>query len=322
MSTPPGSSATVTITVTIGTALGTSTDSDTKTATTTGTAVAVFAPDSPPFFASQYNTMQISFAATTFNFQFFCIPIFGCQNLNATITNLQFTLVEPACAGIAGDGTTSFGNALMHIAGDYSTSGIAVTSGVLDLTAPASFSGHISYPGADSVTLDQLAMANQSFVVPPELLPAGVNSLTIVIAPALGNTTFTGTYAASPEDFDADNDGSFDSCDSCTDTDGDGWGNPGFPANTCTSDNCPDVFNKDQLDTDGNGIGDACEAGPPCPADISPQPDGDGLVNVGDLLAVIANWGGGAGNIADVNVDGAVDVLDLLAVIGAWGTCP
>ncbi len=59
------------------------------------------------------------------------------------------------------------------------------------------------------------------------------------------------------EDFDADGIG--DACDNCTDTDGDGFGNPGFPVNTCSDDNCPDVSNPDQKDNDGDGIGDACD---------------------------------------------------------------
>ena len=53
----------------------------------------------------------------------------------------------------------------------------------------------------------------------------------------------------------------------------------------------------------------------PCSEDIN----GDGDVNVTDLLAVIANWGSkGEG---DVNSDGVVDVSDLLAVVAAWGDC-
>jgi hypothetical protein len=57
----------------------------------------------------------------------------------------------------------------------------------------------------------------------------------------------------------------------------------------------------------------------PCPADIS---GGDGFVNIADLLLVIAQWGGGAGNPADVNGDGAVNIADLLSVISSWGPCP
>jgi hypothetical protein len=55
-----------------------------------------------------------------------------------------------------------------------------------------------------------------------------------------------------------------------------------------------------------------------CPADVA---GGDGVVNITDLLFVIANWGGGAGNPADINGDSTVDIADLLSVIAAWGNC-
>ena len=58
------------------------------------------------------------------------------------------------------------------------------------------------------------------------------------------------------EDRDYDHIG--DACDPCTDTDGDGFGDPGFPANTCPDDNCPFKSNADQRDSDGDGVGDAC----------------------------------------------------------------
>ena len=50
------------------------------------------------------------------------------------------------------------------------------------------------------------------------------------------------------------------------------------------------------------------------PADVN----GDGAVDVIDLLAVLAAWGACAGCAEDVNADGVVDVLDLLEVLGAW----
>jgi hypothetical protein len=54
----------------------------------------------------------------------------------------------------------------------------------------------------------------------------------------------------------------------------------------------------------------------PCPADVN----NDGMVDVLDLLAVLAAWGA-AGGPEDINGDGIVDVLDLLALLGAWGPC-
>jgi len=52
-----------------------------------------------------------------------------------------------------------------------------------------------------------------------------------------------------------------------------------------------------------------------CPEDTN----GDGVVNVSDVLAAIGNWGGnGAG---DVDGSGVVDVSDILAMVSAWGPC-
>jgi hypothetical protein len=49
--------------------------------------------------------------------------------------------------------------------------------------------------------------------------------------------------------------------------------------------------------------------------------DGDGQVDVTDLLSVIRDWGYCSGCAADTNNDGRVDVRDLLDILSGWGPC-
>ena len=87
---------------------------------------------------------------------------------------------------------------------------------------------------------------------------------------------------SNPDQADFDVDATGDACDACTDTDGDGFGNPGFPANTCEDDICPTVPDPDQADTDEDGFGDACDN---CPLVDNPgqeDADADGIGDVCD----------------------------------------
>jgi hypothetical protein len=56
----------------------------------------------------------------------------------------------------------------------------------------------------------------------------------------------------------------------------------------------------------------------PCPWDL----DGDGMVGITDLLALLPEWGTDPGGPPDFDGDGMVGITDLLALLAAWGPCP
>jgi hypothetical protein len=75
----------------------------------------------------------------------------------------------------------------------------------------------------------------------------------------IGNACDNCPSIHNPGQYDSDRDGIGNDCDQCTDTDGDGYGNPGYAANTCPDDNCPTIQNPGQVDSDFDGAGDACD---------------------------------------------------------------
>ncbi len=101
---------------------------------------------------------------------------------------------------------------------------------------------------------------------------------------------------------DADGDAIGDACDTCTDTDGDGFSDPGFPASTCPLDLCPNDPLKSapgacgcgvpDTDTDGDGTPNCNDGCPNDPLKIAPgtcgcgtpdtDTDGDGTPNCND----------------------------------------
>jgi hypothetical protein len=127
--------------------------------------------------------------------------------------------------------------------------------------------------------------------------------------------------AFNPNQEDADFDGIGDSCDICTDTDGDGYGNPGFPANTCADDNCPYAYNPGQEDTDGNGVGDACDVGC-CVAPIRGNVDGDPTeaINIADLTFLVDflfrnGYPLPCAEEGDIDGNGSVNIADLTSLV-------
>jgi len=59
------------------------------------------------------------------------------------------------------------------------------------------------------------------------------------------------------------------------------------------------------------------EDGAACPADLN----GNDVVDVSDLLALLGQWGSCEQCAEDLDGNGSVDVADLLTLLGAWGAC-
>jgi hypothetical protein len=146
---------------------------------------------------------------------------------------------------------------------------------------------------------------------------------------ALYSNAFTilGSPVAAPP-VDTDGDGVPDETDNCptvsnpdqADSNGNGIGDAcdapdtdgdGVPDET---DNCPTVSNPDQADSNGNGIGDACDV-QPCIGDFN----NSGAIDASDLAILLGAWGGTGG---DLNGSGTTDASDLAILLGGWGNCP
>jgi hypothetical protein len=72
----------------------------------------------------------------------------------------------------------------------------------------------------------------------------------------------------------------------CFDSDGDGFGDPDHPENTCPDDNCPVTYNDDQADGDSDGVGDVCDN---CPEIANAGQDDADADEIGDLCDICPN---------------------------------
>ncbi|MCP4703926.1 MAG: hypothetical protein GY865_04895 [candidate division Zixibacteria bacterium] len=112
----------------------------------------------------------------------------------------------------------------------------------------------------------------------------------------------------------------------CIDTDHDGYGDTDDPLNSCPLDNCPEIYNPEQLDADDDGVGDMCDE---CPFDYNPggeDTDVDGIQDACDNCPDHFNPGqedtngNDVGDLCDYicgDIDGTpeINILDIVFLI-------
>ena len=90
----------------------------------------------------------------------------------------------------------------------------------------------------------------------------------------------------------------------------------GSASTDCNMNGIPDlcdVTSAFSSDLNGNFVPDECE----CSGDV----DGNGRVDVDDIIDVITSWGDTGNSLADVNNDNVVDATDLVIVLAGYGSC-
>lgn len=226
---PAGQTTSLTTTITIvhGT-FGSDSDSQTKTHTIAGTGHLEMPNAAPPFTNVTAQPLVFNVGGANYTFSFFCFPFIGCQTLGVNLTNVTLTLPSASSALAAGTGNFSFANATWDITADYTTSGIDNGTYNLVDVGTATLSGKLT-ANASTVTLNQLSLGTIHFDVPPESLPAGINSIAIDITANLSSNSLVGPWGPACIPADLNCDGEVDGIDLSFILGG--WGGPSGDTN-------------------------------------------------------------------------------------------
>lgn len=221
-----GSTAVLTLTLTIDTAIGTSSDVDSTTQQVTGFARANFDSAVPPFLAMELPELEFNLGTGGVSYELFCLPIFGCQALDITVSDFIIRLDEGGASAPLKGNTAFFPDAPFVSSFNYSVTGDLVNiEGSNVVPDFYSFGTDVLPLKGKDLLMDNLLLQTFSFELDPAELPVGVNSVTIEAQVDLSGTTLFGTLEPSclPGDFN---------CDGCVDG-GDlgfllaAWGTPG-----------------------------------------------------------------------------------------------
>ena len=198
-----GSIVSIELVVEITTALGTDTDADSASKTFTGQGVAVVDSDVPPFLSLDLPSLSFDLGSATFNYEFFCLPIIGCQTLDVTVSNFMIGLDVGGVSGSVEDGTASYPNAPFVSSFDYQVSGIADIDGSNVVPEIYPFSTDVGMSGPDLLITD-ITLEPIVFEIPEEDLPPLVGPVVITANVDLTAASMSGLLVPGKDDCEGD----------------------------------------------------------------------------------------------------------------------
>ncbi|MBM4110509.1 MAG: hypothetical protein FJ254_04000 [Phycisphaerae bacterium] len=183
---------------------GSSNDTEQRTHTLSGSMHVTMSPNNPPWANIGQDAMNLVLGAATYNFQFFCFPFIGCQNLNVDLAPVTITMLTPASSPLSGTGNYTMSNVTAHLAGGYTTTGIDNGTYVLDRPATVTMVGRLGQT-AGIAKIDQFSLGSLIIDVDPQDLPPNVTAIRLTITPNLSQVVFSGPWSVVPSpDFNGD----------------------------------------------------------------------------------------------------------------------
>ncbi len=204
-----GSDGTGVIQITIDSLFGSDQGIDSVDVGVTGSAALSLSPNSEPFSDVTLTDLDLNLSSGSVNYSFFCLPIFGCQNLTLVFSNFNLSLLNNSTATIGPDGIVNFTGVEYIMSFTFNVSG-----SVFDLDSSYSstpeepsisdFSMRLT-PTDGNMLIDQLELSPVVGDIPSEDLPTGIYQVDTLVTVELDNVSMSGTYEAEePADCNGD----------------------------------------------------------------------------------------------------------------------
>lgn len=205
-----GSSAVVDIRLEVDTLVGGDNGTDSSSASVSGDMTAGLGPGSEEFTEITITDMNLALTSMGFNYDFYCVPIFGCSiSADLSVSNFSLGVSEDISASIASNGNVTFNNATFNPSFDYNVniSGLvsATINGGINESAQQTFSCNVDAEN-EQVSIGNFGIDQIIYDIDPAKLPSGVDSVRIIATVNLSNVSMSGTYKEPlPGDLNGDN---------------------------------------------------------------------------------------------------------------------